>query len=262
MSDIQKTANTAAASKSDRPIPQNLPEELLPVYDWWHAQGKQAVYLAVLVLALVGAGLALNQSRKTKILQAAEQILSAQSTEELEALSTQYGRTGAGVLSQLLLAKNHYDAGRYDDALTSYAAFLKRKPSARFVDIAVLGQAHALEAKGEIDTARAAFAAFRQKNPSHYLTPQAFLGEARCLAIGGDKKAAAGLLDLLIATQAGTPWEARAEELKSILARYEKRAPVSFFDQASALLPGMATNAVVTPAIKAPASEPAVAPEK
>ncbi|MBM4163132.1 MAG: tetratricopeptide repeat protein, partial [Lentisphaerae bacterium] len=208
------------------------------------------------------AGLVLNQSRKAKVLQAAERLLSAQSTEELEALGRQYGRTGAGVLSHLLLAKNHYDAGRYDDALASYAAFLKRKPSDRFTDIAVLGQAHAWEAKGEIDTARTAFAAFRQENPGHYLTPQAFMGEARCLAIAGDKKAAAELLDLLIAAQADTPWEERAEELKAILARYEKRAPVSFFDQASALLPGMATNAVATPAIKVPATEPAATLEE
>jgi predicted negative regulator of RcsB-dependent stress response len=262
MSDIQKPANPAAAAKPERPIPENLPEELLPVYDWWHAQGKQTVYLAVLVLALVGAGLVLNQSRKAKALQAAEQLLSAQSTEELEKLGRQYGRTGAGVLSQLLLAKNHYDAGRYDDALAGYAAFLKRKPSSRFADIAVLGQAHALEAKGEIDTARAAFAAFRQNNPGHYLTPQAFMGEARCLAIAGDKKAAAELLDLLIASQAGTPWEERAEELKAVLARYEKRAPVSLFDQASALLPGLATNAAATAALTPPAPETAVAPEK
>lgn len=262
MSDIEKTATPAATTKPARPIPENLPEELLPVYDWWHAQGKQTVYLAVLVLALIGAGLVLNQSRKAKVLQAAEQLLAAQSTEELEALGRQYGRTGAGVLSHLLLAKNHYDAGRYEDALASYATFLKRQPSGRFSDIAVLGQAHAWEAKGEIDTARTAFAAFRKQNPGHYLTPQAFMGEARCLAIAGDKKAAAELLDLLIATQAGTPWEARAEELKSILARYEKRAPVSFFDQASALIPGLTTNAVATPAIKAPAPEPTVAPEK
>jgi predicted negative regulator of RcsB-dependent stress response len=256
MSDIQKPANSVAAAKTERPIPENLPEELLPVYDWWHAQGKQTVYLVVLVLALVGAGLVLNQNRKAKIRQAAEGLLAAQSTEDLEKLGRQYGRTGAGLLSQLVLAKNHYDAGRYDDALAGYAAFLKRKPSARFADIAVLGQAHALEAKGEIETARAAFAAFRQKNPGHYLTPQAFMGEARCLAIAGDKKAAAELLDLLIANQAGTTWEERAAELKAILARYEKRAPVSLFDQASALIPGAVTNAVAAPALTLPAPAP------
>jgi len=102
----------------------------------------------------------------------------------------------------------------------------------------VIGRAHVLEAKGEVAAAQAAFAAFRQENPDHFLTPQAILGEARCLAVSGDKEAARKLLDLLIAVKAGTDWEDRAENLKEIVARYEKREAVSLFDQADLLLPG------------------------
>ena len=239
MSDTPKTEKPAATTKPVRPIPENLPEELLPVFDWWHAQGRQTVYLAVVMLVIIGAAFLLNQNRKTKIRQAAERLLAAQSPDELEDLTRQYGRTGAGHLGQLLLAKKHYDAGRYDDAQACYAEFLKRKAPARFADIAVLGQAHTLEAKGDIQAARATFAAFRREKPGHYLAPQALMGEARCLAMAGDKAAATDLLDLLIAEKADTPWEEQATDLKALVARYEKRAPVSLFDQADSILPSL-----------------------
>jgi len=237
MSEISKIENPAPAAQPARPIPENLPEELLPVYDWWHAKGRQTVTVAAIALAIVALGLIVNQNHKARSRQAVERLLAADSIEELEALVSQYGRTGAGRLAQLRLAKAYYDAGQYDNALARYDAYA-RKASDRFADIAVIGRAHVLEAKGEVAAAQAAFAAFRQENPDHFLTPQAILGEARCLAVSGDKEAARKLLDLLIAVKAGTDWEDRAGNLKEIVARYEKREAVSLFDQADLLLPG------------------------
>ncbi len=256
MSELKKTDPAVpAAVQPGKPIPQNLPEELLPVFDWWHAQGKKTVYLAAIALAVVGLAFIYTNNQKSKSRQASERLLAADSVEELEALVSQYGRTGAGTLAQLRLAKAYFDAGRYDDALARYDAF-SGKSAKRFADIAVLGRAHVLEAKGEINEARTVYAAFRQEKPDHFLTPQALMGEARCLAIAGNRDAATELLDVLIAAKAGTPWEDVAENLKDVVTRYEKRAPVSLFDQADSLLPEL-TPAPTTPADQAevPAAE-------
>lgn len=240
MSEKSKKSKKSASDKTEvaaatvRPIPEKLPEELLPLYDWWHAQGKQSAVIVVILVAAIGIGMLYRHHTQAKGLQAGERLLAAHSTEDLEVIVSQYGGTKAGSVAQLQLAKAYFDEGRYDDALARYDAFA-RKSSNPFAAIAVLGRAHVLEAQGKIDEAQAAFAAFRQENSDHFLTPQAYLGEARCLAIAGDKQAASALLDKLIAIKSGTPWEDIADNLKEVVARYEKRAPRSLFDQADLL---------------------------
>jgi len=245
MSEKTTSEKPAADTATARPIPESLPEELLPLYDWWHAAGKRLAVFAALAVAVIGLGFLYRQHLQGKGRLASERLLAAQSTEELENLANQYGNTKAGLLVQIRLAKAYYDDGRYEDALARYDT-LAKKSSHPFAAAAVLGRAHVLEAKGEIGEAKTAFANFRAAHPDHFLTPQAFMGEARCLALQGDKEAAASLLDTLIAARTGTPWEDVAANLKDVIARYEKRTPASLFEQAD-LFAGETEQPVAVP---------------
>lgn len=253
---LATTENEKSSANTEpiRPIPEALPEELLPLYDWWHATGKQMAVIAAVAVVVIGLGILYRQHLAAKGRLASERLLAANSAEDLETLVSQYGDTKAGLLAQIRLAKAYYDDGRYEDALARYDA-LARKSSHPFAAIVVLGRAHVLEAKGDIREAQAAFAAFRNEHPDHFLTPQAFMGEARCLALQGDKTAAAELLDVLIAAKTDTPWEDVAVNLKEIVARYEKRAPVSLFDQADFFADTMA-QPVPAPPVRANAEQP------
>ncbi|NLL83946.1 MAG: tetratricopeptide repeat protein [Lentisphaerae bacterium] len=244
-------------SKETRPIPDNLPEEFLPLYDWWHTQGKKIALYIVIIVAIFGLSALYRNHKATRNRVGSEQLLTAHSVEDLEPMVSQYGSSGVGLLAQFSLAKAYYDAGRYDDALNSYNALL-RHSSHPFVGIAQLGKAHVLEAQDNFDAAREAFAGFQAENSNHYLAPLALIGEARCIAQQGDKTAAAELLDTLIAAKTDTSWEHIAEGNKEMVLRYVKREKKSLFDQADLfagdLLPA---NEVAAPPAKPDAEEPA-----
>jgi len=226
-------------------VPANLPLELLPVYDWWKANGSRLLTTAAIAAIAVSATVIYLRYRSSRVTEAAAATATARSIDELESVVTRYGATPAGTATRLRLAKAYCDAGKFEEALGAYEAFIRKHGSHTFVDVAKLGRAQALEGLNRSAEALEIYHAFRAANRDHYLTPTAWLGEARCLALQDKKTEAKELLDELRVARAGTPWEPIAKHLQGVIDRFDGRslAPASLFDQAG-IMPTLAATAV------------------
>ena len=198
--------------------------ELLPLVEWWEKDGKETV-IYLLVAAIAVGGWYGWKHHKAAVKEAASNALvNAYTTEEIEdAVSKFSGSDSAGAM-KIRLAKNYYDAGRYDEALAQYEGLLKKAPEG-FADIPVVGKAQCLEALGKFDEAAKAFDAFAEANPTNYLTLTAQLGAARCFAQQGDKaKALARLGALKAANKDDELAKTRIEAIEALVNRYGKKA--------------------------------------
>ena len=264
----EKSDVTDPAKHGSAPIPENLPEELLPLYDWWKANGKQTLITVAAAAVLIGGAYAFKQVRASKIAAANQELLKATSLDELESTVVKFGSTKAGNAARLRLAKAYYDAAKYDEALDAYDTCIRKGAPVGFKEIAELGRAHALEALGRLDDAAAAYLAFEKAHASHFLQPKAVMGTARILTLQGKKDEAKKLLENLKAQKTDDPaWEMTVAHLEGIVDRYEPRTARSLFDaadEASQAVPApvpVAIPAPVAPAAEAPAPEaPAAAP--
>ena len=63
----QETPSPAQApATAEQPIPTNLPIELLPLYDWWKANGSQFVVTLAVVAILAGGAFAFKEYRLSR----------------------------------------------------------------------------------------------------------------------------------------------------------------------------------------------------
>lgn len=247
-------------SKPDLPpIPENLPEELLPLYDWWKTSGPQFLIILATTAVLVGGAFGFKEYRAAKVLHANQEIMKASSVEELETVVAKYGATKTGNAARLRLAKAYYDAGKYEEALSAYDTCMRKGAPQGFAEIAELGRAHALEGLNRLDDALAAFQSFETKNPSHFLQPLATLGVARVLAQQGKKTEAKKILETLKAKKTGAAvWEMVIANLEGVIDRYEPHAARSLFDAATEAAGKVSAPIKLSvPAANAPAPKPA-----
>ena len=256
----EKSSAPETSKPTLQPIPENLPEEMLPLYDWWKANGRQFLITLTAAAVLIGGGFAFKQVRAAKITGANQELLKASSLEELETAVAKYGSTKAGNAARLRLAKAYYDASKYEEALGAYDTCLGKGAPQGFAEIAELGRAHALEGLGRLDEAQAAYQAFGKKHADHFLQPHATLGTARILTMQGKKEDAKKLLENLKAQKTGSPaWEMAVANLEGVVNRYEPRAARSLFEAANEAAKAPAPAALPAPA---PAAVPAPKPAK
>jgi len=171
-----------------------IPEELLPVVEWWEKDGKKT--LAILALAGIAAGgyFGWKMWRDYRCDAAGEAILSADTTEELEEAVRNYGADRAGAALRQRLAKSYFAAERYEEALEIYDA-MKNAPVEGFEDVPAVGRAECLEALGKHKEALAEYDAFVDAKPKSLLLLTARLGSARMTAALGDGKKALDALE-------------------------------------------------------------------
>jgi tetratricopeptide (TPR) repeat protein len=251
---MSQEKSTAADTSTPTPqvIPKNLPLEMLPLYDWWKANGSQFLITLIAVAVVGGGAFTFKMVRENKISEANKELLKASSLEELETAVAQYGSLKAGNAARLRLAKAYYDASKYDEALDAYETCLRKGAPKGFEEIAQLGKAHALEGLNRLDDALAAYQAFDKASAGHFLQPQAQMGIARIYTLQGKKDEAKKLLETLKAQKTGTTaLEMAIANLEGIIDRYEPRAARSLFDAADAA-------AKTVPAPAAPAPAPAI----
>lgn len=214
-----------------QPIPENLPEELLPLYDWWKEKGAQFLTTVGVVALLLTGAAAFIHYRNTKLAEANIELTKANSVDELEEVVAKFGSSKPGNAARIRLAKAYYDASRYDNALETYESCEKKGVPKGFEDVVTLGRAHALEALGKNDEALALFKKVSE-NKESFLYPQAKMGMARVLTLQGKKDEAKMLLDELKAEKTDDPvWEMTIANLANVVARYEPRKH-SLFDMA------------------------------
>jgi len=250
----ENTAKSVDTGKVEnlQPIPENLPEELLPLYDWWKSKGTQFLStVGAVALILIGA-FAFIHYRNGKQAEANIELTEASTMEALEEVVAKYGSGRPGNAARIRLAKAYYDASRYESALEAYESCIKKGVPKGFEDVVALGRAHALEALEKTDEALAIFKDISDNKKESFLYPQAKMGVARVLTLQGKKTEAINLLEELKAEKTDDPmWEMTVASLADVIDRYEPRAKRSLFD--------MADEAGRT---AEPAPQPAPAPEE
>lgn len=258
----QKHARADESAKTDlKTIPENLPEELLPLYDWWRSKGPQSLITFGAVVLVCGAVWAFKYYRTAKIAAANQAFLQAHSLEDLEGVVAQYGSFKAGNAARLRLAKAYFDAGKAQESLDLYELCLKKGAPQGFREIAELGRAHALEALNRLDDALTAYQEFERDRTDHFLQPQSVMGIARVLTLQGKKDEAWKRLENLKAAKTGdATWEMAVAQLQGVVDRYEPRAARSLFDAADqaaqSLPPALAVPGAVTQSAPAAVSAP------
>ncbi|MFO7936376.1 MAG: tetratricopeptide repeat protein [Kiritimatiellia bacterium] len=233
MSEKQKENAVEKDVGKIKPIPENLPEELLPLYDWWKEKGFTTLITAVTVILLAVGIFGYRQFRISKITEANIGLTQASGMEELEELVAKYGKFKAGNSARIRLAKAYYDASKYEDALAVYRDCEKAGVPQGFEDIVTLGKAHSLEAVEKTDEALAIFKNFVETKKDSYLYPHAVMGFARALTLQGKKDEAGIILEELKAEKTGdTAWEMIIADTEDLIEGYEPRAGRSLFDMA------------------------------
>ncbi len=226
-----------------------IPEELLPVVEWWETNGKKAIVVGVVALIAGIAYLAWTTHQERARTAAAEATSSAlaawaqcmddptseEATAAIQGLRDSVATfTGKGAsVVKLTLANALFRRGTaedYADALAIYDELLATGENlGAYGDIPALGRAHCLEATGKFAEAQAAFDAFVEANPAAYQTLTAQLGAARCLAQADKKDEAVARLEKLMKEKNVSAVLERALPLEQQLGMYRQFA--SYFAQ-------------------------------
>ncbi len=246
-----------------------IPEELLPVIEWWEKDGKKTLAIAAAAVVVVAGYYGVKNWRESRRVAAGSALMNVSmggdSVEELEAAVASYGSSKSGAALKLRLAKAYYDAGRFDErnyhnALEIFAQLAGNAPKG-FEEVPALGTAACLEGLGKADEAIKAYSDFVAAYPASSYAVLAKIGAARCTALAGDKaKALADLAALKDALKDDDASLALVETAEDVVKRWEKREarnPAATDEFATALEEVNATASEVTAMV---APEPAAAP--
>ena len=256
--------------KKTETVPEYIPEfvkkapELLPVWDWWVKEGKSTLTMLVVAGAVVAAFYGVRGYLRSRDAGANQALVSAYSTDDLEAAVSSYGSTRVGPAIKLRLAKSYFDAERYQDALDVYEGLAAKSAKIpAFADMAEMGRAYSLEGLNKYKEAGDAYSAFANDaaKTNSYLALTAKLWVCRCQALAGDKDGAVKALDALKSTVKDDRLaEMRVERLADAVKRYDaSRAPRSLFDAADAAEKSLEAEKAAKAEAKAEA-KPAAAP--
>jgi tetratricopeptide (TPR) repeat protein len=206
---------------------KTIPEELLPLIEWWEKDGKKTLLFVVLAGLCVAGYYGVKAWREGRRQAAGDAVLTAFTVEELEAASAEYAKEAAGPALRMRLAKKYFDDGNYALALDAYEALAKEAPDG-FADVPAIGRAVCLEALGKYDEALKAYEAFAADRKDSLLALTARLGAARALtALDRRDEALKALAALKAAAEADKDATAlaRIEAESELVRRWEKRMP-------------------------------------
>ena len=198
--------------------------ELLPLVEWWEKDGKSTVIWLLVAAIAVGGWYGWKNHKAAVKAAASNALVNAYTTEEIEDAVAKFAGSATEGALKLRLAKNYFDAGRYEEALAQYEALEGNAPDG-FADIPAVGRAQCLEALGKFDDAAKAFDAFAEASPKNYLALTAQLGAARSYAQAGDKKKALARIDALkSANKDDELSKARIEATEQVIKRFGQKA--------------------------------------
>lgn len=214
---------------------KEIPEELLPVIEWWEKDGKQTLVMLAVAAIVVGGFYGYKNWRQTQRTAAADAAMTAYSAEDLETAAQNYGSQKAGPAIKQRLAKKYFDDGKYREALDLYTA-LEGHAAEGFEEVPAIGAAQCLEALGKCDEALAKFTKFAEENADSCFALTAKLGAARCLCQLDKREEAVKALEALKAEMKGDATAvARIEGTLDAVKRWVKRELASPVDATAAL---------------------------
>ena len=225
---------------------KEIPEELLPVIEWWEKDGKQTLAMLAVVAIAVGGFYGYRNWRQAQRTAAADAVMTAYSAEDLEAASRDFDSQKAGPAIRQRLAKRYFDDGKYQEALDLYTA-LEGHAAEGFGDVPALGAAQCLEALGRYDEALAKFTAFAEEKADSCFALTAKLGAARCLCQLERRDEAVAALEALKAEMKGDEKAvARIDATLDAVRRWVKRERVSPVDATADLAKTLEETPAVT----------------
>lgn len=246
-----------------------IPEELLPVIEWWEKDGKQTLAIVAAAAVVVAGYYGIKNWRQSQREAAGSALMEAamggDSVESLESAVAAYGSSASGPALKLRLAKAYYDAGQFDDksyqnALDIYAELDGKAPEG-FAEVPKIGTAACLEGLGRTDEALKAYNDFAEAFPESPYALSAKLGSARCTALAGDKAKA---LEMLAAIKNDVKDDdaslALVETAEDVVKRWEKRERVSATEDLAKTLEDINATAEEAASLAPAAEEPAQAP--
>lgn len=229
----------------------NIPEELLPVVEWWEKDGKKTLAV-VAVAGVVALGIWSWRAHRESVREdAAAALIGYGDADSLQAAVDKYGALESGPMLKLKLAAAYFarqEEGDAQKALELYDELCASGSApAGYEDVPVVGRAECLEALERWDEAAKEYAGFAEKastNSCLRLTAQ--LGAARCRAQIGERDAAVAALEALkkelVADEAAV---ARVDMTLDVVKRWVKReTPVAVASpvvaEAADVVPGTA----------------------
>ena len=232
-----------------------IPEELLPVVEWWEKDGKKTLAIAAVVGVAV-LGYISWRSHKEKLQEEAEAaVATAMDVETLQDAVNRFGDYDVGPMLKLKLASAYCARGEDGDAKSALEIYdqviASGKTPAGFEDVPKVGRAECLESDGDFEGAISAYESFLANASTNApLVLAAKLGLARSKAQAGDRKGAIAYLEAMQKDEGlSASAKVRIESTLDVVKRWTSQP-------APAPEPPVAKPA--TPA--APAPKPAAAP--
>ncbi|MGB5830513.1 MAG: tetratricopeptide repeat protein [Thiohalocapsa sp.] len=190
--------------------------------EWWR-ENLFALLGGLLIIALLGAGLVLWQSRiQLHQTEAVVAVRQAPTTETKLKAAEQFLDVEAIAGDLLLIAADQYRQGEYAAALKTYQMFLANYSDHALNNAARLGQASAQEASGEIDAALKGFLSVSSVRPKNTYNPIGLLNAARIYQQQGDETKRKEILTQLANDYSDSSYGREAE---TILTAIQKTAP-------------------------------------
>lgn len=234
-----------------------IPEELIPVIEWWEKDGKQTVAIVAVAAIAVAGYYGWKGWRDARAVKASDALLTATAVEDIEGAVAEYGGTKSGPALNMRLAKAYFEAERFEEALAAYEKLDGCAPEG-FEDVPSVGRAECLEALGRYEEALKSYDAFVDAKPKSFLALTARLGAARCVAQLGDKaKALERLASVKETVGDDETAKTLVESAEALVRRWEKREKTTLFDAADAAAKQIEADAAA-PVAEVPAEIPAV----
>lgn len=205
------------------PIPEKMPDELVPLYQWWVLKGKSYITAIAIGLLVALCIVYFKNYRARQNAVAASAAFESGSAEALEEANSKFGGTASGPVIRLRLAVAYYAEKRYDEAAQTFGQFVRENGDSPLLDAAVMGEAVSLEAQEKYAEAQLSFEKVVAKGEASSYTDAAVVGKARCLAAVGKKDEAKAFI------RESVKDEAAAAQYCGMIDRYVKpEAPKGF----------------------------------
>lgn len=228
-------SETKIDGKPIEPVPANLPEDLIPLYQWWKEKGRDFLIQTGIVLLAVVISVIIVNYRSEKARVASAVLLTANDVPSLEEANAKFGKSKVGPLIRLNLAGAYLSSGAYDNALETFEGFIKLNKNHKLLTQAKLGSASSLEALKKFDEAIAVYDEIISSSTTHERV-LATCGKARCLAATEKKDEAVKILTTLRETVNGSPLANIVEKQISLTERFTGFTnQTGLFDQMNAL---------------------------
>jgi len=181
---------------------------------------KPTAIAIIAICVIVLADKFFKAQRHTKEATADTALIHAQSTEDLQAIVDDYASTPAGPLALMVLAREKFNEGQFDEAETLYTRFTKKHGGHELAAQAELNLVTCKEAKGQLGDAHLLYGEFVKKHAGSYLVPSAMMSQARCLEALDQLDEAQIAYEDIIVNFPETSWSRVAEaNLKTVLSK-------------------------------------------